>query len=110
MQFHSRNREPAFRIFFHMADGLVRIVIKDKLLFTRDREKGEHVATGKRSNEGFFGINVGRIAKISRRSRSRHGVAAVEAPSVIARIFLINKFGPAALPTQSYFVFGHFFV
>jgi len=29
---------------------------------------------------------------------------------VIARIFLINKFGAAALPTQVYFVFGHFLV
>jgi hypothetical protein len=109
MQFHSRYRESAFRIFFHMADRLVRVVIKDKLLLTRDCEKGEHVATGKRSNESFFGIDIGRIAKISGRSRSRHSVAAVEAPAMIARIFLINKFGPAALPTQSYFVFGHTF-
>src|SRR5207244_8360759 len=41
--------------------------------------------------------------------RSRHGMAAVEAPGMIARIFLINKFGGAALPTQVYFVFGHTF-
>jgi hypothetical protein len=110
VQLHSRNRQSAFRIFFHVADRFVGVVIEHKLLFTCDREKSEHVTTGERGDERFLGINVGRIAKISRRSRSRHGVAAVEAPGVIARIFLINKFRPAALPTQSYFVFGHTFV
>src|SRR6266487_2287371 len=110
VQLHPRNRQSAFRIFFHVADRFVGVVIEHKLLFTCDREKSEHVTTGERGDERFLGIDVGRIAKISRRGRSRHGVAAVEAPGVVARIFLINKFGAAALPTQSYFVFGHAFV
>src|SRR5436190_9675424 len=109
VQLHPRNRQSASRIFFHVADRFVGVVIEHKLLFTCDCEKGEHVTTGERGDERFLGIDVGRIAKISRSCRSRHGVAAVEAPGVIARIFLINKFGPAALPTQSYFVFGHVF-
>src|SRR5437762_3650428 len=110
VQLHPRNRQSAFRIFLHMADRFVGVIIEHKLLFTCDREKSEHVTTGERGDECFFGIDVGRIAKISWRGRSRHGVAAVKAPGVIARIFLINKFSAAALPTQSYFVFGHAFV
>ena len=110
MQLYFRNRQSAFRIFFHVADGFVGVVIKDKLLLTGDREKGEHVATGEGSDESFFGIDVGRVAQIGWRGRSRHGMAAIETPSVIARIFLINKFSAAALPTQVYFVFGHIFV
>src|SRR5205823_6127321 len=107
VQLHPRNRQSAFRIFFHVADCFVGVIIEDKLLFTCDREKGEHVTTGERSDESFFGIDVGRIAKIGRRSRCRNGVTAVEAPAVITRIFLINKFSAAALPAQIYFVFGH---
>jgi hypothetical protein len=34
-------------------------------------------------------------------------MAAVEAPGMIARIPLIGKLSSAALPFQSYFVFGH---
>src|SRR4029077_7205464 len=109
MQLYSCNCQSAFGILFHMADCFVGVVIKHKLLLTCDREKGEHVATGERGDESFFGIDVGRIAQIGRRGRSRHGVAAVEAPGVIARIFLINKFGARALPTPVYFVFGHTF-
>jgi hypothetical protein len=34
-------------------------------------------------------------------------MAAIEAPSMIARILLIGKLSAAALPFQTYFVFGH---
>src|SRR2546430_3090454 len=34
-------------------------------------------------------------------------MTAVEGPGVIARIFLIRKFGATALPFQSHSVFGH---
>jgi hypothetical protein len=34
-------------------------------------------------------------------------MAAIEAPGMIARIPLIGKLSSAALPFQSYFVFGH---
>jgi hypothetical protein len=34
-------------------------------------------------------------------------MAAIEAPGMIARIPLIGKLSSAALPLQSYFVFGH---
>jgi hypothetical protein len=36
-------------------------------------------------------------------------MAAIEAPGMIARILLIGKVSSAALPFQSYFVFGHAF-
>src|SRR5437868_3064392 len=107
MQFNPRDRQPAFRIFFHVADCFVGVIIEHKLFFTGDREKSEHVTTGERSNESFLGIDVLRISEIGRRRSCGHGVAAVEAPGVIAWIFLINKFSAAALPSQSNFVFGH---
>jgi len=34
-------------------------------------------------------------------------MAAIEAPSMVARIFLIRKLNAAALPLQTDFVFGH---
>jgi hypothetical protein len=37
-------------------------------------------------------------------------MAAIEAPGMITRILLIGKLSSAALPFQSYFVFGHVFI
>src|SRR5262249_45527011 len=39
----------------------------------------------------------------------RHCIAAVETPSMIARVLLISKLSTSALPFQSHFVFGHIF-
>ena len=64
-------------------------------------------ASGKRRDKGLFRIGVRRIAEISRRGRSRHLVAAVEFPGVIARILLIFERLIAALPVERNFVFGH---
>src|SRR4029450_10728071 len=57
--------------------------------------------------ERLLGIDIGWITEISRGRRRRHRMTAVECPGVIARIFLIRKFGAAALPFQSHSVFGH---
>ena len=110
MQLYPSDCQPAFRILFHMADRLVGVFVENKLLFTCDGEKGEHVTTGEGSDKRFLGIDVGWVTKISRRCSRRHGMAAIKAPGVIARIFLINEFSAAALPTQSNFMFGHTFV
>ena len=48
-----------------------------------------------------------RVPQISGGRRRRHRMAAIEAPGMIARIPLIGKLGSAAVPFQSYFVFGH---
>src|SRR5881398_3721838 len=98
MQFDSRNREPALGILFHVAYRVVGVIIQDKLLLTGDREKGEHVTTGERSDESFLRIDVRRIPQRNRGSGRCHLTAAVEAPGVIARILLINKFSAATFP------------
>src|SRR4030095_11403856 len=110
MPLYPRDCQPAFRILFHMADRFVRVIVENKLLFRCDGEKGEHVTTGEGSDKRFLGIDVGWVAQISRRCSRRHGMAAIKAPGMIARIFLVNEFSAAALPTQSNFMFGHTFV
>src|SRR6266513_2028317 len=67
MQLDPSDCQPAFRILFHMADRLVGVFVENKLLFTCDGEKGEHVTTGEGSDKRFLGIDVGWITKISRR-------------------------------------------
>jgi hypothetical protein len=47
--------------------------------------------------DDLLGIDIRRITEISRSGRRRHRMAAVEYPSVIARIHLIRKSGAAAL-------------
>ncbi len=106
-QFHPCNCQSAFRILFHMTDRVVGVLIEDKLLFTRDGKEREHVATGERRDECFFRVDVRRISQIRRRGCRGHGMATIEAPSVITRIFLIRKFSAAALPMQGDFVFRH---
>src|SRR5262249_23596899 len=81
--------------------------IEHELLLARDRQKREHVTARERSDERFLGIDIRRITEISRGRRRRHRMAAVEYPSMIARIFLIRKFGAPAPPFQSHSVFGH---
>src|SRR5437588_12089271 len=107
MQFDPSDGEPAFRVLLHVTDCFVSVIIQDKLLFTRDREKGEHVTTGERSDESLLGIDVGRIAQIGRRGGRGYLAATIEAPGVIARLLLINKFSSAVVATQSNLVVVH---
>src|SRR4051812_11579342 len=107
MKLHAGNCHPALRVLFHVSDSLVFIGVEDELLLTRDREKSEHVTTGKRGHKSFLGIHIRRIAKVGGSGGAGHGMAAVKAPSMIARIFRIGELGVAAFPTKSGFVFGH---
>src|ERR1039458_2080405 len=92
-----------------MTDGVIKVFVQNEFLLTSDREKREHVTTGERSDERFLRIDIFRVAKIGGRGRGRHFVAAVEFPSVIARILLILERRIAALPGESDFMFGHIF-
>ena len=92
-----------------MPDRFIEILVEHELLLTRNRKEGEHVAGGERSHVRFLRVDIFWIAEISRRGRSRHFVAAVKFPSVIARIFLILERRIAALPGESHCVFGHTF-
>src|SRR5215813_15565634 len=67
------------------------------------------VVASARAYESLLGIDIRRVPQISGGRRRRHRMAAIEAPSMIARILLIGKLSSAALPFQSYFVFGHAF-
>src|SRR5262249_49189758 len=57
----------------------------------------------------LLGIDIHRVPQISGGRGRRHRMAAIEPPGMIARILLIGKLSSAALPFQSYFVFGHVF-
>ena len=93
-----------------MADCFVAIIIKDKLLFTRNREKGEHVTTGERSDESFFRIDIRRIAQISRAQRrpscrGRHQSSRYDRADISD-----NRIGAAPrLQDEGDFMFGHAF-
>src|SRR6266851_9385700 len=93
-----------------MANRRVLVRIEHELLLTGNRQEREHVAARECSYESLLGIDIRRIAEISRCRRSHHRMAAVEAPGMITRILLIRKLSSAALPFQSHFVFGHAFV
>src|SRR5262249_36465260 len=103
----TRDGELALGVFLHVANRLVFVRIEHELLLARDRQERDHVTARERSDHRFRGMRVRRITEISRGRRRRHRMAAVEYPSMIARIFLIRKFGAAALPFQSHSVFGH---
>jgi hypothetical protein len=107
MQLDPGNRELALLVLLHMADGVVGVFIEHELFFAGHGEKSQHVAAGERRDEGLFRIGVRRIAQVSRRSRSRHFVAAVEFPGVIAIVSLVLEVGRGALPDERHFVFGH---
>src|SRR5215472_4964680 len=92
-----------------MADCLVLVRIEHEFLLTGNRQEREHVTARERSYESLLGIDMRRVPQISGGRRRRHRMAAIEAPGVIARIPLIGKLSSAALPFQSYFVFGHVF-
>src|SRR5262245_36370414 len=70
--------------------------VKHELLPARNRQEGNHVAAGERSDERLLGIDIGRIAEIGRSRRRRQHMIAVEAPSMVTRVLLIAKFGAAA--------------
>src|SRR4029453_9002415 len=104
-----RNGKPAFRIFLHMADRLVNILVEHELFFGRYGKKGEHVAARKRRHKRFLWIDKLWVSEIRRSSRRLHFVSAVKFPGVIARIFLILERRVAAFPSESNFMFGHAF-
>src|SRR5437660_6059727 len=93
-----------------MADRLIFIRVEHELLLARNCQKRKQMTARERSDESLLGIDIGGIAEIGRGRRCGHRMAAVEAPDVIARIFLIRKLGAAAFPFQSRFVLGHAFV
>src|SRR6266545_1095792 len=90
-----------------MANRRVLVRIEHELLLTGNRQEREHVAARECGYESLLGIDIRRIAEISRGRRRHHHMAAVEAPSMITRILLIRKLSSAALPFQGHFVFGH---
>src|SRR5262249_61292584 len=97
----------AIGVFHNLPNRLVLVGIEHELLLTGNRQKREHMAASQCSYESLFGINIRRVAEISGGRRARHCMAAIEVPSMIARILLIRKLSSAALPFQSYFVFVH---
>src|SRR5262245_11371012 len=90
-----------------MADCLVLVRIEHELLLTGNPQEREHVTPREVRYERLLAIYIRRVPQISGRRRRPHRMAAIEAPSMIARILLIGKLSSAALPLQSYFVFGH---
>ena len=104
---NARDREFALRILLHVADRFIDIFIQHEFLLTSDREEGEHVTAGERSDKRFLRVDMLRVAEIGRRGRGLHFVATIKSPGVIARIFLIVERRIAALPGESDFVFGH---
>jgi len=109
VQSHTRNSQLAFRIFFHMADRVVAILVEHELLFACDGKERQHVATRKRRYKRFLRIDKLWVSEISGGSRCLHFVSTVKIPSVIARIFLILERRVAAFPGESNFMFGHAF-
>src|SRR6516165_8726149 len=104
---NSSDRQLAVSVFLHMADCLVLVRIEHELLLTGNRQEREHVTARECSYESLLGIDIRRVPQISGGRRRRHRMPAIEAPGMIARIPLIGKLSSAALPFQSYFVFGH---
>src|SRR5437763_16105604 len=96
-----RNRQSAFRIFFHMTDGFIDILVEHELLFGRDGKKREHLAARERRHKCFLWIDKLWITKISGRGGRLHLVTALKLPGVIARIFLILERRIAAFPAES---------
>src|SRR5262245_16934734 len=90
-----------------MTDCFVLVRIEHELLLTGNRQEREHVTARECSYESLLGIYIRRVPQISGGRRRRHRMTAIEAPGMIARILLIGKLSSAALPLQSYFVFGH---
>ena len=109
MQLHFRDRQFAFGVLLHVADRFVFVGIEDELLLTGDREKGEHVATGERRDERLFRIDVRRIAEISWCRGAGHGVAAIKAPGMIARIFLVARTRRRRVPNEEWLCVRTFF-
>jgi hypothetical protein len=107
VQFHARDRQLPVLVFLHVADGLIGVFVEHELLFAGNRQEREHVAARERSDKRFLGIDIFWIPDISRRGGRLHFVAAVEFPSMIARIFLVFERRIAAFPTKINFMFGH---
>ena len=59
--------ESSFRIFFHIADGIVNVFVEHKSLFARDGEERQHVTARQRSHERFLGIDQVWVTEISGR-------------------------------------------
>lgn len=94
-------------IFLQVTDCVIDIFVEKKLFLTSDREKGEHVATGERSDKCLLGIDILRVPEIGRSCGRRYFMATVEFPSVIAVVGLILEVGRGAVPGERHFVFGH---
>jgi hypothetical protein len=106
-QLDPRDGKPPFVVLLHEPDRRVLVGIEHKLLLAGDRQKREHVTARDGSDKRLFRIDVRRIAQKGRGSRSCHGMAAVEAPGMIARILLVGKLGVTARPFQGSLVLGH---
>src|ERR1700745_1578245 len=104
-----RNGKSAFRIFLHVADRIVNVLIEDELLFRGYGKKSEHVAARKRCHKRFLRIDKLWVSEISGSSRCLHFVSTLKFPGVIPRIFLILERRVAAFPGESNFMFGHGF-
>src|SRR5204863_1136689 len=107
MQLHSRDRQPALFVFFHVTDRVVDVFVEQKFLLTSNGKEREHVTARKGSHESLFGIDVLWIAKIYWSSGGRHFMPSIEFPAVIAIISLILEVGRRALPRERHFMFGH---
>ena len=109
MQFDARDREFAFGILLHMADGLVDVLVEEKALLTSCGQKGKHMTARERGYERFLRIDILRITQVSGRCASRHFMAAIKAPGVIAIVSFVFEIGRRALPGERHFVFRHAF-
>jgi hypothetical protein len=67
-------------------------------------QDGYLFTAGELSHKRLLGIDMGGIAEIGWGGRRGHRMAAVKAPGMIARIFLVRKFGAAARPLQAHIV------
>ena len=103
--------ELALGVFGKVADGLVLVALDLKAVAGGDVEEGEHVATGDGGDEGFLGIEVGRVGPGRRNDGGgrggREGEAAVEGPVVFAGVLAFEEVGAGAGPADGGEVLGH---
>ncbi len=86
MQLYSRNRQSAFRIFFHLADGFVGVVIENELLLTRcDRADifDKQIRRRRAPNAGLLCVRT--FPCISRTSEDRKQPRVIEIPGQRAK-------------------------
>jgi hypothetical protein len=105
LESHARNGKPAFRIFFHVADRIVNVLIEDELFFRSYGKESQHVAARERCHECFLRIDQLWVPEIRRGSGCLHFVSAFKFPGVIAWIFLIFERRVATLPSKSHLMF-----